>query len=84
VKQRSAWRFARGGDGRLWQPGYYDRVLREEEATPAVVRYIVENPVRAGIVKSPGDYPHWGSDSFTRGQLLDFIQDSGQWRPESR
>jgi putative transposase len=83
TKQRSGWRFGRRGAGRLWQPGYYDRVLREEEATPAVVRYIVENPVRAGIVKSPGDYPHWGSDSFTREQLLDFIQDAGQWRPES-
>ena len=82
TKQRSAWRFGRRGDGRLWQPGYYDRVLREEESTQGVVRYIVENPVRAGIVASPGDYPHWGSDAYTRVQLLDFIQDACQWRPD--
>ena len=81
VKQRSGWRFARGGDGRLWQPGYYERMLRGEDATADVVKYIIQNPVRAQIVKSPGDYPHWGSGSYSRQELLDFIQDARDWRP---
>ena len=84
VKQRSGWRFARRAEGRLWQPGYYDRVLREEDATAAVVKYIIANPVRAEIVESPLDYPHWGSALYTREQLLDFVQDASPWRPERR
>ena len=84
TKQRSAWRFARLGQGRLWQAGYYDRVLRSEEATAGVVQYIIQNPVRAKIAESPGDYPHWGSGLYTRKELLDFIQDVPQWRPGDR
>jgi putative transposase len=84
MKQRSGWRFARRGEGRLWQPGYYDRVLRDEDATASVVKYIIANPVRAEIVAAPLDYPHWGSALYTREQLLDFVQDVSPWRPERR
>lgn len=42
---------ARALDGvperRLWQKGFYDRVVRNEKALTALRRYIVENPVRA-------------------------------------
>jgi putative transposase len=55
MKQRSGWRFGRCHECRLWQPGYYDRVLCSDEATQDIVRYIVENPVRAGLVTSPND-----------------------------
>jgi putative transposase len=81
MKQRAGWRSARLGHGRLWQVGYFDRVLREEEATTDVVQYIIQNPVRAGIVESPGQYPHWGSGVYTREALLDFVQDASWWRP---
>lgn len=50
---------ARGCSGRLWQTGYHDRALRREENVLAVARYIVANPVRAGLVKSVRQYPHW-------------------------
>jgi hypothetical protein len=56
-------------------------VLRTEEATQDVVKYIAENPVRGGIVESPIDYLFWGSGLYTREQLLDFIQDGRRWRP---
>ena len=29
----------------LWQAGYFDRILREHDATEAVVRHIVVNPL---------------------------------------
>ncbi|CAK9892463.1 MULTISPECIES: REP-associated tyrosine transposase [Pseudomonas] len=45
--------------GRLWQPGYHDHGLRREENVCAVARYVVANPLRAGLVKKLGDYPHW-------------------------
>jgi hypothetical protein len=40
-------------------------VLRNDEATAAVARYTIANPVRAGLARSPADYPHWDR-SFTR------------------
>lgn len=45
--------------GRIWQPGFHDRALRREDDARAVARYIVANPLRAGLVKRLGDYPHW-------------------------
>jgi putative transposase len=45
--------------GRLWQPGYHDHALRREEDLVAMARYMVANPLRAGLVKHIGDYPLW-------------------------
>jgi REP element-mobilizing transposase RayT len=52
-----------GGQGRgiLWQPGFHDHALRAEEQRIAVARYIVANPIRAGLVTRLEDYPHWDS-----------------------
>jgi REP element-mobilizing transposase RayT len=44
---------------RIWQKVFYDRALRRDEDLVAVARYVVGNPVRAGIVDRVGDYPHW-------------------------
>jgi putative transposase len=43
----------------LWQAGYHDHALRAEEDLQATARYIVANPLRAGLVERIGDYPHW-------------------------
>ncbi len=48
-----------GRSGRVWQPGYHDRALRSEEDRVAVARYIVANPLRAGLTERLADYPHW-------------------------
>jgi REP element-mobilizing transposase RayT len=45
--------------GRLWQRGYYDRALRRNEDLKGAARYIVMNPIRAGLVTRAGDYPLW-------------------------
>ena len=45
------------GGSRLWQPGYFDRALRAEEDVRRVARYIVANPLRAGLCERIGDYP---------------------------
>ncbi len=46
-------------EGTIWQRSYFDRSLRKEEDIKDVSRYIVANPLRAGLVKEIGDYPHW-------------------------
>ena len=50
----------------LWQRGYFDHVLRRDEATESVARYIWNNPVRAGLVEHPQQYPFSGGTLFAR------------------
>lgn len=47
------------GSGSLWATGYHDRALRSDEAILDCARYIVLNPVRAGLVASCRTYPFW-------------------------
>ena len=50
---------ATGRTGRRWQQGYHDHALRNEEDLKRVARYVIANPLRAGLVKRVGDYPLW-------------------------
>lgn len=45
--------------GPVWMPGYHDHALRCDESAIAASRYLVLDPVRAGIVARVGDYPYW-------------------------
>ncbi|NUU36842.1 transposase [Pseudomonas sp. C2B4] len=48
-----------GRRGPLWQTGYHDRAIRDGEDLLPFARYIVANPLRAGLVEKIGDYPLW-------------------------
>jgi REP element-mobilizing transposase RayT len=54
--QREAWRL--GVDGKFWQQRFWDHFLRQEESVETAVEYVLHNPVRAGLVEEPGDYPY--------------------------
>lgn len=56
-KQITGYRYKQDWGERLWRPGYYDHVLREEESCRTVAWYIMENPVRAGLARRIGEYP---------------------------
>ncbi|MCE5975733.1 REP-associated tyrosine transposase [Pseudomonas sp. JR33AA] len=60
-KSRTAIALRKAGIGHkpIWQSGYQDHALRREECVVHVARYIVANPLRAGLVRSIRDYPHW-------------------------
>jgi hypothetical protein len=45
-----------GRKGRVWQPESFDHVLRSSENLDAKIEYLLENPVRAGLVKEWIDY----------------------------
>lgn len=47
--------------GSIWQKAYYDHALRRDEDVPKVARYIIENPLRAGLVSNIGEYSLWDS-----------------------
>jgi REP element-mobilizing transposase RayT len=59
-KQLSGHRYAQQCGRRLWQQSFYDRVLRKTEDVPAIGQYILENPVRAGLVSSVEEWPYAG------------------------
>ena len=44
---------------RIWQPGYHDHALRRDDDVLGAARYVIANPVRAGLTTSVRDYPHW-------------------------
>jgi len=44
--------------GGLWQGGYFERVLREYDEPNATIDYILNNPVRSGLVHRAVDYPY--------------------------
>jgi len=58
----------------LWQPSYFDHVLRDEEETGRAVRYVLENPIRRGMVTEFSHYPFCGSDVFSVEELRDHWQ----------
>lgn len=49
---------------RLWQKGYHDRALRQEDDLKAAARYIIKNPIRAQLTTRIGDYPLWDACWF--------------------
>ncbi|MHB1843516.1 MAG: REP-associated tyrosine transposase [Deltaproteobacteria bacterium] len=57
--QRAAWR--KGISEAFWQPGFWDHFLRQDEQLETVIHYVLQNPVRAGIVERWEDYPFSGS-----------------------
>ena len=44
----------------LWQPGFFDHVLRNDESYSEKWSYVRENPVRAGLVPTFQDWPYAG------------------------
>ena len=48
--------------GPIWQRGYHDHALRREEDLQAVARYVIANPLRAGIVDSVARYSLWDAN----------------------
>ncbi|HUR41484.1 MAG TPA: transposase [Verrucomicrobiae bacterium] len=48
-----------GRSGAFWQGGFHDHLIRDGEDLRAVARYIVMNPLRAGLVARVSGYPHW-------------------------
>jgi len=62
-KQATGYAWSQLGHGRLWQEGYWDRLARFDEPIEDMVRYVVENPVRAKLVENCALYPLTGSVS---------------------
>ena len=45
---------------RVWQKSYYDHILRDHEDPAGIVEYLLNNPVRSGLVEDAEQYPFQG------------------------
>jgi putative transposase len=70
AKQYSGFDYADARQARLWQRYGYEHVLRDEEMMLVVAKYVLENPIRAGLVKQVEDYPFVGSLKCSLADLL--------------
>ncbi|MDO8263861.1 MAG: transposase [Gallionella sp.] len=44
---------------RVWQRGFHDHALRDDENLSDIACYIIANSLRSGLANSVGEYPHW-------------------------
>jgi len=44
---------------RIWQRGFHDHALREEDDVRDIARYIIAKPLRAGLAERVGEYSYW-------------------------
>jgi putative transposase len=58
-----------GLQGKIFQSRFYDRFIRTYQSLENEIRYVLENPVRRGLVNNYKDYPYskcflesWDSD----------------------
>ena len=77
AKQYSGYYYSQRYRARLWQRYVYEHVVRDDETVDDVVRYIVENPVRAGLVERVADYRFVGSLVTDRDGLFASLRDPG-------
>ncbi len=47
-----------GNSGKLWQEDYYDRYIRDDAHLAAIIAYIHNNPVKAGLTTTAEDWPY--------------------------
>jgi REP element-mobilizing transposase RayT len=52
-----------GRAGTFWEDDYFDRYIRDEDHFWRVLRYIENNPVKAGLVRAPEDWL-WSSARY--------------------
>ncbi|HEY7446911.1 MAG TPA: transposase [Vicinamibacterales bacterium] len=77
-KLRTGFAWKQRSGRRLWQEGYFDYVLRDEDQVVDIVKYILNNPLRAKLVDDPTKYPYVGSTRYPLSELVDTVSD---WEP---
>jgi putative transposase len=61
LKTKTSTPFERKTIKALWQKKFYDHILRRNDSADDIAWYIWMNPVRAGLCRSPNEYPFLGS-----------------------
>ena len=69
AKQYSGFYFKQKCVKKLWQRFGHERVLRDAVERATTIRYILDNPVNAGLSNSAAEYPWLGSECYTVAEL---------------
>ena len=86
VESRSDWRdaFHQAGaethrsQDKVWQDHYWDKLIYSPKVLRQKLNYLHRNPVRAGLVASPEDYPYSSYRSYVCGDES-LIQIDKEW-----
>ena len=71
AKQYSGYYYAQAhGRAKLWQKGVNDYIVRDDVDLLDRVRYVVNNPLAAGLVSRPEDYSFLGSQRWSVEELI--------------
>jgi putative DNA methylase len=62
-----------GTSGRFWQPEYFDRLITSSRQLEFTLRYILNNPVKAGLCKEFQQWPWFGCSSTMMGLVHRFF-----------
>ncbi len=73
----------RGDRLQFWQPRYFDANIRGETERSEVIRYIHRNPVKRGLVASPGQYP-WSSFNHYATGVRGVVEIESDWTARLR
>jgi putative transposase len=68
----------RGLHEKFWQERYFDSNIRGDAARSEVIRYIHRNPVKRGLVASPGDY-RWSSFNHYATGVRGVVEVESEW-----
>ncbi len=82
VKQIAS-RKLRGDRLQFWQPRYFDANIHGEKERSDVIRYIHRNPVKRGLVGSPGEY-RWSSFNHYATGVRGVVEIESEWTASLR
>ena len=60
-------------NGSVWQSSFYERIIRNEKEFWEKVNYVYNNPLKAGLVESPEDYPYSSANPQVETDLEEFL-----------
>jgi len=82
LKQMTSRRL-KGDRGQFWQSRYFDANVHGEEDRSEVIRYIHRNPVKRGLVASPGEY-RWSSFNHYATGVRGVVEIESEWTARLR
>jgi REP-associated tyrosine transposase len=77
AKQYAGYYYKQSWRMQLWQRYGHDRIIRDDPEFIDCVRYVVENPVKAGLVADARSYPFSGSGRWSLDELVDWCRKPG-------
>jgi REP element-mobilizing transposase RayT len=79
AKQYSAYYFKQAYGHRLWQRYGHERFIRDDMERALTIRYLLMNPVRAGLASDPREYHGLGSQRYTIDELMQISEYSERY-----